>query len=328
MATMPRAIWSGSISFGLVNVPVKVYSAVSQQDIHFNQFEEGTGARIRYKRVSEKSGKEVPYEKIVKGYEVSKGKFVMITPDELEGFSPRATRTIDIEDFVALDDIDPIYYEHTYYLAPSGSGADKAYSLLLKAMEQAGKVGIGRVVMRTKQYLAAIRPLDGVLAMSTMLFGDEVVDRKKIEELPGRKAEVSKKEVDLARQIVESLSTEWDPNKYEDTYREKVLDLINRKAKGEEIVTEEATAESPKVIDLMAALEASLKAAKKGGSKAVQKAVEEAVETAEDDDGDSDASGDGKGPAKKAAKATKKASKSAKKPAKRATKKSAARKSA
>jgi DNA end-binding protein Ku len=137
---MPRSIWSGSISFGLVNVPVKLYSAVSQKDLHFNQFEEGTGARIHYKRVSEKSGKEVEYENIVKGYEVSKGKFVMITSDELEALEPRATRTIDIEDFVSLDEIDPIYYEHTYYLAPQGEGAAKAYSLLLKAMEDEGKV--------------------------------------------------------------------------------------------------------------------------------------------------------------------------------------------
>src|SRR3954447_3804025 len=171
----PRAIWSGSISFGLVNVPVKLYSAVSQKDIHFNQLEEGTGAHIKYKRVSEKTGKEVPYEKIVKGYEVTKGNYVVVTPDELASYRPEATRTIDIEDFVDLEEIDPIYFESTYYLAPDGEseGTKKAYALLEKAMEDKGKVGIGRMVMRTKQYLAAIRPLDGVLAVSTMLFGDE-----------------------------------------------------------------------------------------------------------------------------------------------------------
>ena len=159
---MPRAIWSGSISFGLVNVPVKLYSAVHSQGLSFHQFQEGTNARVRNKRVSEKTGKEVAYEDIVKGYEVEKGKYVMVEPDELAEFKPRATRTIDIEDFVALDDIDPIYYDNTYFLAPEDSdGARKAYALLLKAMEDQGKVAIGRLVMRSKQYLAAIRPLDG-----------------------------------------------------------------------------------------------------------------------------------------------------------------------
>ena len=270
---MPRAIWSGSISFGLVNVPVKLYSAVSQQDLHFNQFEEGTGARIHYKRVSEKSGKEVDYDKIVKGYEVSKGQFVMITPDELEALEPRGTRTIDIEDFVSLDEIDPVYYEHTYYLAPQGEGSGKAYGLLLKAMEEQGKVGIGRFVMRTKQYLGAIRPLDGVLALSTMLFGDEVVDRKSIDDLPDRRSSVSDRELKMAGQIIESLSTNWDPSRYEDTYRERVLELIESKAKGEELVMPEAPEEAPKVVDLLAALEASLAAAKEGSAAKTKKAA-------------------------------------------------------
>ena len=259
---MPRAIWSGSISFGLVNVPVKLYSAVRQQDLHFNQFEEGTNARIHYKRVSEKTGKEVAFEDIVKGYELSKGHYVMIDPDELDEFAPRATRTIDIEDFVSLDEIDPIYYEHTYYLAPDGGeGAERAYALLRQAMEKQGKVGIGRVVMRTKQYLAAIRPLDGVLALSTMLFHDEVVPRDEIDALPGGKAKASPKEVRMAEQIIESLSTEWKPDRYTDTYRERVLEFIEKKAAGEEIVVEEHV-EEEKVTDLMAALEASLARAK------------------------------------------------------------------
>src|SRR5205085_3712454 len=169
--TLPRAIWSGSISFGLVNVPVKLYSAVHPQGLSFHQFQEGTNARVRNKRVSEKTGKEVAYDDIVKGYEVSKGQYVMVEPDELAEFNPRATRTIDIEDFVALDDIDPIYYDNTYFLAPEDSdGPRKAYALLLKAMEDQGKVAIGRLVMRNKQYLAAVRPLDGALAVSTMRF--------------------------------------------------------------------------------------------------------------------------------------------------------------
>jgi DNA end-binding protein Ku len=264
---MPRAIWTGSISFGLVNVPVKLYPAVRQNDIHFSQFEEGTGAKIRYKRVSDKTGEEVPWEKIVKGYEISKGHFVTIDPEELEAAQPEATRTIDIEDFVELDDIDPIYYEHTYYLAPtSGEGGPaKAYRLLLEAMEQQGKVAIGRVVLRTKQYLAAIRPLEGVLALSTMLFADEVVDRKALDDLPKKSASVSDRELGMASQIIDSLTTDWDPSRYHDTYRDKILELIDKKAAGEEIVTGEAPAESGKVVDLLAALEASLAAAKKDG---------------------------------------------------------------
>src|SRR5690349_21533205 len=176
----PRAIWSGSISFGLVNVPVKLYSAVKQQDVHFNQLEEKTGAHIKYKRVSEKSGKEVDYEKIVKGYEVAKGKYVTVTPDDLQAVAPEKTKTVDIEDFVALADIDPIYYEKTYFLAPDGEGAAKAYALLLKAMEDEERVAIGRFVMRTKEYLCAIRPYDGILALETMYFPDEVVDKKDV----------------------------------------------------------------------------------------------------------------------------------------------------
>jgi DNA end-binding protein Ku len=267
---MPRAIWSGSISFGLVNVPVKLYSAVHHQGLSFHQFQEGTNARVRNKRVSEKTGKEVAYEDIVKGYEITKGKYVMVEPEELADFAPRATRTIDIEDFVSLEDIDPIYYDSTYYLAPEKSdGAKKAYGLLLKAMEDQGKVAIGRLVMRTKQYLAAIRPLDGALAVSTMLFHDEVVSVSDIDEIPtGRSApKVAPAEVKMATQIIESLSRDWDPSRYEDTYRVQVLDFLKKKAAGEEIVVEDEPEEESNVVDLMAALEASLEAAKKGGSK-------------------------------------------------------------
>jgi len=267
---MPRAIWSGSISFGLVNVPVKLYSAVHHQGLSFHQFQEGTNARVRNKRVSEKTGREVAYEDIVKGYEITKGKYVMVEPEELAEFAPRATRTIDIEDFVSLEDIDPVYYDSTYYLAPEKSdGAKKAYALLLKAMEEQGKVAIGRLVMRTKQYLAAIRPLDGALAVSTMLFHDEVVPVSDIDEIPtGRSApKVAAAEVKMAAQIIESLSRDWDPARYEDTYRVEVLDFLKKKAAGEEIVVEEEPEEESDVVDLMAALEASLEAAKKGGSK-------------------------------------------------------------
>ena len=267
---MPRAIWSGSISFGLVNVPVKLYSAVHPQGLSFHQFEEGTNARVRNKRVSEKTGKEVAYEDIVKGYEVEKGHYVMVEPDELAEFNPRATRTIDIEDFVALDEIDPIYYDNTYFLAPDDSeGARKAYALLLKAMEEQGKVAIGRLVMRNKQYLAAIRPLDGALATSTMRFHDEVMSPSDIDEIPtGRSApRAQPAEVKMAGQIIESMSRDWDPKRYEDTYRIQVLDFLKKKAAGEEIVVEEEPEEQAEVADLMAALEASLEAAKKNGSR-------------------------------------------------------------
>ena len=265
---MARAIWSGSISFGLVNVPVKVYAAVKQQDLSFHQFEEDTNARIRYKKVSEKTGKEVPAERITKGYELSKGHYVMLDPEELENFAPRATRMIDIEDFVALEEIDPIYYDHNYYLSPDGGeGPERAYSLLLQAMEKQKKVAIGRVVMRGKQYLAAIRPFaEGALAMSTMLFSDEVVPVADVEGLPVKQSGVSDREVKMAAQIIESLTREWDPGRYTDTYREQVLDFIERKAAGEEVVIEEEP-ERPEAVDLMAALEASLAAAKKEGTK-------------------------------------------------------------
>ncbi|HYH51023.1 MAG TPA: Ku protein [Acidimicrobiia bacterium] len=267
---MARAIWSGSISFGLVNVPVKLYSAVHHQNLAFHQFQEGTNARVRNKRVSEKTGKEVAYDDIVKGYEVKKGQYVMIEPDELAEFAPRATRTIDIEDFVSLDEIDPIYYDSTYYLAPEDSeGARKAYALLLKAMEDQGKVAIGRLVMRSKQYLAAIRPLEGALAVSTMLFHDEVVAPSDIDQIPtGRSApKAAPGEVKMAGQIIESMSRDWDPKRYEDTYRVQVLDYLKKKAAGEEVVIEEEPEEQADVTDLMAALEASLEAAKKNGSR-------------------------------------------------------------
>jgi DNA end-binding protein Ku len=258
---MARPIWTGSISFGLVNVPVKLYSAVRQHDLQFNQFD-SHGDRIRYKRVSERTGREVDYGDIVKGYEVAKGKYVMVDPEELEAFEPRATRTVDIGDFVDLAQIEPIYYEHTYYLVPAEKrgGAGKAYRLLLEAMERQGKVGIGSVVMRGKQYLAAIWPFHGVLAMSTMLFADEVVSPDELGEMPAIRAKVSDREVKMAEQIISSLTTEWDPNRYRDTYRERVEDYLMKRSKGDAVEIEPAPAEQSKVSDLMAALEQSLAA--------------------------------------------------------------------
>ena len=263
---MPRAIWSGSISFGLVNVPVKLYSAISPKDVRFNQLEEGTGARIRQKRVSAETGEEVPYERIVKGYEISPERYVIITPEELEALDPKATRAIDIEDFVEYDQIDPVHYERPYYLVPE-KGAAKAYALLLQAMKDSNKVAIARLVLRTKQYLAAIRPKGDILCLETMLFADEVVPESELDGLPGDDVEVSERELKMARQLIESLSTDFEPEKYQDEYREQVLALIEAKAEGAEIVARPASEEPAQVVDLMAALEASLAAARAGKEK-------------------------------------------------------------
>ena len=266
---MARAIWSGAISFGLVNIPVKLFSAVNKKTVRFHQLDAKTGSRIQQKRVHPQTGEEVPYEQLVKGFELSPDTYVVIEPDELAAIEPKKTRTIDIEDFVEIDDIDPIYYDHPYYLAP-GPGASKAYALLLAALKDTERVGIARVVIRSKEQLVAIRPREDVLTMETLLFGDEVVSPSDLGELPDPDdVKASKNEVDMARQLIESLSTEFDPSKYHDEYREAVLEMIERKAQGEEIsvqAPEEAPAEVP---DLMAALEASIASAKRqGGAKA------------------------------------------------------------
>jgi DNA end-binding protein Ku len=258
---MPRSIWRGAISFGLVNVPVKLYSAVSKKTVRFNQLHDADGVRIQQKRVCPKDGEEVPYEHIVKGYEISPDRYVVVTPEELEGLDPKKTRTIDIEDFVDLDEIDPLYYEHPYYLVPD-TGAAKAYKLLLTALAESNKVAIARVVIRSKEYLTAIRPADGILTMETMLFADELVPPDQLEELPDADVEASEREVEMARQLIESLSATFEPSKYRDEYRERVLDLIERKAEGQDVTIQPPTEEPEKVPDLMAALEASLAEAK------------------------------------------------------------------
>jgi DNA end-binding protein Ku len=271
---MARAIWSGAISFGLVNIPVKLYSAVSRKTVRFHQLDAESGQRIRQQRINPESGDEVPYEQIIKGYEIGPERYVTITPDELEALEPQKTRTIDIEDFVELDEIDPIYYDHPYYLAPD-TGAGKAYRLLLDAMEEAGKVAIARVVIRSKENLVAVRPHDGVLTLETMLFADEVIPPDSIEELasPNGDLKTSDRELEMAQQLIDSLTSEFEPEKYHDEYRERVLELIERKAQGETVVIE-APAEEPKEVpDLMAALEASIASAKspKGDGAGKQK---------------------------------------------------------
>ena len=268
---MARAIWSGAISFGLVNIPVKLFSAVSKKTVRFHQIDSESGGRVRQKRVGP-DGDEIPYEQIIKGYEIGPERYVTLTPEELEALEPQKTRTIDIEDFVDLDEIDPIYYDHPYYLAPD-TGAAKAYQLLVDAMEDAGKVAIARVVIRSKENLVAIRPRDGVLAMETMLFADEVVPTDSLDEMTtDTSVKTTERELTMARQLIDSLSSDFEPEKYRDEYRERVLDLIERKAQGETIVIEEPTKEPEQVPDLMAALEASIAGAK-GQSKAKPKAA-------------------------------------------------------
>lgn len=297
---MPSAVWSGSISFGLVTVPVKLTTATRSRDVSFNQIEEGTGARIRYKRVSEQSGEEVPYDRIVKGYEIRKGNYVIVDADELKSFAPTATHTIEIEDFVDLADIDPVYFEQPYYVIPDKNAA-KPYRLLVEAMTGLQKVAVGRIVIRSKEHLVAIRPVDGVLCVETMRYADEVVDIDSLEGVPGDDVTVNERELQMARQLVEALSGSFEPGKYHDEYREQLLDLIERKAAGEDIVAEPAAEAPAKVLDLMAALEASL--AKTGSGDAPGAGTARATEKK-------------RAPVEKAA--AKKAT-AAKKPAKKAT---------
>ena len=259
---MARSIWSGALSFGLVNVPVKLYSAVSRKTVRFHQLNEETGNRIAQKRVDAQTGEEVAYESIVKGYELGRDRYVVVRPDELDAIDPARTRTIDIEDFVDLDQIDPVYYDHPYYLVPD-KGAAKPYGLLLEAMRRSGKVAIARVVLRSKEQLVAIRPSGDVLLMETMIFHDEVVPTDALDDLPAQgDLSASDREVAMAEQLIESLTSDFEPGKYHDEYREKVLGLIERKAEGEEIAVPAEAPAPAAVPDLMAALEASLAAVK------------------------------------------------------------------
>jgi len=258
---MARAIWSGAISFGLVNVPVRLFTATESKTVRFHQFDKASGQRVRNLRVTEDSGEEVAYDDIVKGYELEKGHFVIVEPEELEAVEPGPSRSIEIEDFVDLHEVDPIYFGSTYYLSPGEGGAERPYALLRAAMEESGKIAIARFVMRGKQHLAAIRPAGPVLVLSTMYFPDEVRTPDVVGDVPDQ-VEVSERERKAAVQLVESLTSEWEPDRYQDTYRERVLDLVHRKAEGEEIVDERPAAQEGTVVDLMAALEASVRAAR------------------------------------------------------------------
>lgn len=267
LGTMARPVWSGTISFGLVAIPVKLFHAVRKKSVSFNQLDERNLARIRYRKVNADTGDEVTDEHIVKGYEISKGRYVIIDPDELEPFMPAVSKTVDLEEFVDLEDIDPVYFDTAYHLAPDVNNP-KPYVLLARAMEASGKVAIGRFVMRNKQYTAAIRAEEGRLVMSSLAYADEVVDPTTIEELNGLDdVEVNAREIKMAESLVESLSADFKPERYHDEYREQVMALIQMKADGEEITAPDVEVERPKVVDIMAALEASVAAAKESRSR-------------------------------------------------------------
>jgi DNA end-binding protein Ku len=260
---MARAIWTGAISFGLVSIPVGLFSATEDHTIHFHQFERGTSDRIRYQRVNERTGKEVEYSDIVKGRDVGGGDYVIVEPGELADIAPGRSRTIDITAFVDLDEIDPIFFQKTYWLAPTDEQYARPYALLRQAMTRTNRAGIATFVMRGKEYLTALRADDDVLALETLFFADEIRDRSTLD-LPGG-AKPKGKELDMATGLIEAMSGEWKPDEFRDTYTERVEKLIEDKHKGREVVREAEPAEPTAMSDLIAALERSVADARGGG---------------------------------------------------------------
>lgn len=258
MPPATKPIWSGSIAFGLVNIPVRLYPAVQAKDVRFNLLRESDAQRVRQKYVC--NDEELPRESLVRGYEVEPSRYVIVEDYELEALAPIARRTIEVDEFVDLAEIDPIYFEHAYYLAPE-EGAEKPYKLLLESLRRTGKAGLGTFVMRNKQYLAAIRPRGGILCVETLYFADEVLDTADLPRVDD--VDVSDRELALAQNIVETLSEEFEIAKYRDEHREAILDLIQRKAQGREIVTAPPETAPGKIVDLMEALEASLSVARR-----------------------------------------------------------------
>jgi DNA end-binding protein Ku len=263
-------MWMGTLNFGLVSMPVKLYSAVTSKSVHFNQLHGADNARVQQKRVCSADGEEVPFEEIVKGYELAPERYVVIEDAELAALAPEATRTIEIEDFVEIDEIDHIYFDQPYYIVPNRGGA-RSYKLLLQAMRETDKVAIARVVLRSRERLVAVHPRGDVLMMTTLNYADEINPTSELRELNGedKDAAVGERELDVARRLVESLAEPFDIGRYKDTYREAVLDLVDRKASGEEIVVEPRPAvEAPQSPDLMGALQASLERARERGDAA------------------------------------------------------------
>lgn len=282
---MPRPIWNGSLSFGLVTIPVKLFSATVDRSVRFHQIDSKSGSRVRQKRVAEADGHEVPYEDVVKGYELASGAYVMVTDEELAALDPKASRSIELIEFVEQSSIDPIFYDSAYFLAPD-PGTPKPYALLREAMAAADKVAIGSFVMRGKERLCAIRPGEGgSLLLSTMRYADEIRSTDEIEQFESLEdIKLSKGELAMAEQLIGNLDAEFDPARFTDEYREKMLELVARKSEGDDAVVPPA-AESDdghKVIDLMAALEASVAEAKaarssKSGSGSTKKTAKKAT---------------------------------------------------
>jgi len=270
-----RAIWTGSIAFGLVSIPVGVFSATEDHTIHFHQFQRGTSDRVRNKRVNERTGREVEFDEIVKGADVGDGEHVIVEPDELDSVAPGRSRSLEISDFVDLDEIDPIYFNRTYWLAPTGDEYARPYALLRQAMSATNRAAIGTFVMRGKEYLAAIRADGDVLALQTLYFADEVRDPAELDNVPGKRAKGrSDKELDMATGLIESMSAPWKPERYRDSYQDRVRKLIEDKRKGREIVTESEPAEPTAMSDLLEALQRSVEAARGGGKKDAAKKKE------------------------------------------------------
>jgi DNA end-binding protein Ku len=262
---MARSIWSGFLSFGLVSIPVRLYSATQEHEVDFHQFERGTSDRIRYKRVNERTGDEVEYDDIVKGHEVSGGEYVIVEKDELEEVAPGRSRSLEIEQFVELAEIDPIQFQKSYYLGPGGDDNASSYALLRTALEKTDRAAVAKFVMRGKEYLACVRPSGPVLVLETMFFADEIRDPvKELGDLP--KSASKGKQLDMAVDLVEAMTEAWKPDKYHDTYTERVEELVDAKRKGEDVVTETAPAATG-VTDLLSALQDSVEAAKKGRKK-------------------------------------------------------------
>ena len=262
---MPRAIWKGSISFGLVNIPIALYPATRREELKFRLLRKSDLSPVNYKRVAEKDGKEVSWDQIVKGYEYEKGKYIVLKDEDFQRVDLEATQTVDIQDFVDLDDIEPMYFYRPYYLEPQ-KGGDKAYALLRDSLRESNKVGIAKVVIKTRQYLAGVKPEDGALVLELMHFADELADTSKLR-VP-KKVEVAKKEMNMAKSLIDSMSGKWDPKKYHDEYREALMEVIEKKveAGGKEIEEEPRKAPKPtKVIDLISVLQKSLE--QTGGAK-------------------------------------------------------------
>ena len=253
-----RAIWKGSISFGLVNIPIALYPATRREELKFRLLRKSDLSPVNYKRVAEKDGKEVPWDQIVKGYEYEKGKYVVLKDEDFELVDLEATQTVDIQDFVHVDEIDPMFFYKPYYLEPQ-KGGEKAYALLRDALEDSNKVGIAKVVIKTRQYLAGVKPEDGALVLELMHFADELADTEKLH-VP-KKMEVGKREMNMAKSLIDSMSSKWEPEKYRDDYREALMEVIEEKveAGGKEIEEKPRKAPKPtKVIDLVSVLQKSL----------------------------------------------------------------------